>query len=95
MDERAQEKLHKESLKGIIDSITLKKREANGLHQVHNPILNAEKRCCLTTGKHDGTEKSLRMSTEETVRRYKIRRVETIQRNGGLDHWIANFRSGY
>ena len=43
MDERAQEKLHKESLKGIIDSITLKKREANGLHQVHNPILNAEK----------------------------------------------------
>ena len=32
MDERAQEKLHKESLKGIIDSITLKKREANGLH---------------------------------------------------------------
>ena len=36
MDERAQEKLHKESLKGIIDSITLKKREAN-------PILNAEK----------------------------------------------------
>lgn len=53
MDERAQEKLHKESLKGIIDSITLKKREANGLHQVHNPILNAEKmlfddRCNLT-----------------------------------------------
>jgi len=43
MNERAQEKLHKESLKGIIDSITLKKREANGLHQVHNPILNAEK----------------------------------------------------
>ena len=39
MDERAQEKLHKESLKGIIDSITLKKREANGLHQVHNPML--------------------------------------------------------
>ena len=43
MDERAQEKLHKESLKGIIYSITLKKREANGLHQVHTPILNAEK----------------------------------------------------
>ena len=60
MDERAQEKLHKESLKGIIDSITLKKREANGLHQVHNPILNAEKMLFLTTGKHDGTEKSLR-----------------------------------
>ena len=74
MDERAQEKLHKESLKGIIDSITLKKREANGLHQVHNPILNAEK-----------------MLFDDRETRWN----GTIQRNGGLDHWIANFRSGY
>ena len=59
MDERAQEKLHKESLKGIIDSITLKKREANGLHQVHNPILNAEK-MLFDDRETRWTEKSLR-----------------------------------
>ena len=86
MDERAQEKLHKESLKGIIDSITLKKRKANGLHQVHNPILNAEKMLF--------DDRETRWNGK-VVRRYKIRRVGTIQRNGGLDHWIANFRSGY
>ena len=86
MDERAQEKLHKESLKGIIDSITLKKREANGLHQVHNPILNAEKML------FDDRETRWNGKVVEGCQQKKL---YAIQRNGGLDHWIANFRSGY
>ena len=76
MDERAQEKLHKESLKGIIDSITLKKREANGLHQVHNPILNAEK--MLFDDRETRWNGKVVVGCQKivTVRKYKSRRLE-------------------